>query len=129
MQHGATRNSRTACPFAKVKQSGPSAPGNGPTNASDMTDPSTDPDIYRLVFDQTPKVIQWLLGVLTLGLFTIAAWAWRAQTSNVQRVERQVHRRMDRFEENTNKRMDDTNKRMDEMNHHLIEIAQNTRRQ
>lgn len=88
-----------------------------------MPDPSgNDPDIYRLIFEQTPRIIQWILGVLTLGLFSIAGWLWRMQTQNVERVERQVHERMDRVEGNLNQRMD-------EMNHHLIEIANNTRKQ
>jgi Na+/phosphate symporter len=95
-----------------------------------MADPSvTDPSVWHRLFEQTPEALRWVFTVLSLGGFGLARRLWKRSQENVERIERQVHRRMDRLEESTHKRMDDTNKRMDEMNHHLIEIAQNTRKQ
>lgn len=89
---------------------------------SKMTDPSGDPGVWYKLFEQTPTIIRWAFTVLSFGLFAVAGWAWRMQTRNVERVETQVHRRMDRVEGNLNQRLD-------EMNKHLIDIAQNTRKQ
>ena len=81
-----------------------------------MTTPNP-PDVWHLVFEQTPPAIRWVLGVATLGLFTLAGMLWRWQRRDVERVERQVHARMDRVES-----------KVDEQNKLLLEIARNTRR-
>ena len=83
-----------------------------------MSDPGT-PDVYQLLFEQLPPVLRWLLGVLTLGGFTLASWIWARNERNVERIERQVHQRMDR-------EMGQIHERLDEMNRHLVQIAQNT---
>mgnify|MGYP006289486419 CR=1 FL=1 len=87
-----------------------------------MPDPSSsDPDFWAMAFEQTPKALQWVLAILTLGLFSIAGWAWRREQRNIERVESQIHARMDR-------EMGQLHQRLDDMNYHLIEIAQNTRK-
>ena len=99
-------------------------------HGTDMPDMNvTDPGVWHKLFEQTPEAIRWVFTIMSLGGFALARYMWKRSQENVERIERQVHRRMDRLEENTNKRIDGTNQRMDEMNHHLIEIAQNPRRQ
>jgi len=61
-----------------------------------MTNPEHNPDVYQLLFDQTPVVIRWLLGVLTLGLFSLAGWVWKRQESQMDKVRKELHERMDR---------------------------------
>ena len=85
-----------------------------------MAGPVDAPDVYHLIFDQTPRVIRWVLTVLTFGLFALAGWLWRRQERTAQRIEDQLHARIDR-------EMVTVHRRLDEMNGHLFEIAKNTR--
>lgn len=61
-------------------------------------EPSSSPDVWSLIFEQTPLLLRWVLGVLTLGIFTLAGMLWRWNRADLQRVEQQVHARMDRVE-------------------------------
>ena len=90
-------------------------------HGTDMPDPSVDVNVWKALFEQTPRIIQWVLTILTGGLFAVAAWAWRMQTKNVERIENQLHSRMDR-------EMTHLHARLDETNHHLMQIVQNTSR-
>ena len=58
-------------------------------------DPKT-PDIWTLVFQQTPTVIRWMLGILTLGIFTLASvlYSWHRDDMRAlyDRVDRLVRR-------------------------------------
>lgn len=78
-----------------------------------------EPDIWYLLFEQLPPVVRWILGVLTLGLFSLAGMLWRWQVRNVERVEQQIHARMDREMRLLHTKLDETNK-------HLVIIARNT---
>ena len=57
-----------------------------------------EPDIWTLLFEQTPFILRVALSILTFGLFTLAAMLWRWNRADLQRVEKQVHSRMDRVE-------------------------------
>lgn len=90
-------------------------------------DPKGSYDVWDAVFNQTPIVIRWALGVLTLGIFTLAGALYRWNRQDVQRIadkqtveNDKVHNRIDRLEI----KLDQSTA---EMNSHLIEIAQNTR--
>ena len=76
------------------------------------------PDIWTLLFEQTPVILRWALGVLTLGIFTLAGVLYRWHRSDMD----EIHRRMDRMEVLADKRHAETNRL-------LFEIAQNTRSQ
>lgn len=78
---------------------------------------SKSPDVWHLVFEQTPPVLRWVLGVLTLGVFTLAGVLYRLNRESMN----QVHKRVDRLEV----RMTDQNI---ETNRLLLQIAQNTHR-
>lgn len=82
-----------------------------------MVDPKT-PDIWTLLFDQTPTIIRAALGILTLGIFTLAGVLYRWHRDDL----REVHDRVDRLEKVMDSRHQETNRL-------LFEIAQNTRRE
>ena len=79
--------------------------------------PSGEIDIWNTLFDQTPRIVRWLLGFLTLGIFTLLGVLYRWHRDDMRRV----HERVDQLEH----RLDD---RLDEVNRHLIQIAANTSR-
>jgi len=82
-----------------------------------MASPAPDIDIWSAIFEQTPRVIRWALGFMTLGVFTLLSVLYRWHREDMQRV----HERVDRLE----RRLDGC---LDEVNGHLVEIAQNTRK-
>lgn len=72
------------------------------------------PDIWALIFEQTPQAIRWIFGVLTLGLFTLATLLWRWHREEMKRLEddtqqvrREVHERLDREVNGIHSRLDD----------------------
>ena len=81
---------------------------------SDMKNPI---DVWELIFNQTPIVLRWVLGVLTLGVFTLASVLYRWHRADMK----EMHDRVDRLEERMDQRHAETNR-------YLIEIAQNTRK-
>lgn len=74
-------------------------------------------DVWDLLFNQTPTVLRWALGVLTLGVFTLASVLYRWHRADMK----EMHDRVDRLEERMDVRHAETNR-------YLIEIAQNTRK-
>ena len=81
-----------------------------------MADPKT-PDIWTLLFEQTPTIIRGALGVLTLGIFTLASVLYRWHRDDLK----EVHDRVDRLE----RLMDE---RHQETNNLLLQIMVNTGR-
>jgi len=77
------------------------------------------PDVWHLLFVQLSPALRWLFGVVTLGLFSIAGILWARQERNVQRIEQQLHDRMDR-------EMRHINERLAAIDRHLMEVAYNT---
>jgi len=101
--------------------------------------PSNAPDIWQLMFEQTPTVIRWLLGVLTLGTFTLLGVLWRWSRRDIEMIQKRqsediqsLHSRMSSDIGGVNSRISSLEQRIDdqmqEMNHHLITIASNTGR-
>ena len=82
-----------------------------------MADPKT-PDIWTLLFDQTPVIIRAALGLLTLGIFTLAGVLYRWHRDDL----REVHDRVDRLEHVMDERHQETNRL-------LFQIVQNTGRE
>ncbi len=76
---------------------------------------SKSPDVWQLVFDQTPAVIRWVLGLLTVGMFTLAGVLYRLHRDALT----QVHQRVDRLEARIAAQNVETNRL-------LFEIARNT---
>ena len=82
-----------------------------------MSDIKNPIDVWDLLFNQTPTVLRWALGVLTLGVFTLASVLYRWHRADMK----EMHDRVDRLEERMDVRHAETNR-------YLIEIAQNTRK-
>lgn len=82
-----------------------------------MVDPKT-PDIWTLLFDQTPVIIRGVLGLLTLGIFTLAGVLYRWHRDDLK----EVHDRVDRLEHVMDERHQETNRL-------LFQIVQNTGRE
>lgn len=79
-----------------------------------MADPKS-PDIWHLVFEQTPPVFRWALGMLTLGIFTLASVLYRWHRDDL----REVHERVDRLENRIEAQHVESNRL-------LFQIARNT---
>lgn len=74
-------------------------------------------DIWEEIFEQTPVVFRYVMGVLTLGIFTLAGVLYRWHRDDL----REVHDRVDRLEKVMDQRHQETNRL-------LFEIARNTRK-
>ncbi|WP_019558476.1 hypothetical protein [Thioalkalivibrio sp. ALE12] len=95
----------------------------------------TDTNIWEAFVKHTPAPIRYLFGALSLGVITLAASRWRAQTQRIDRLEykidqaareqaeqaRELHQRIDRSNS-------EVTQRLDEVNTHLLDIARNTHR-
>lgn len=66
--------------------------------AENMSD-SRSPDVWQLLFDQTPVLIRAILGILTLGLFTLASVLYKWHRDDLDKV----HQRMDALEDKMDK--------------------------
>ncbi len=83
-----------------------------------------DPDIWQLMFDQTPTIIRFILGLLTIGIFTIASVLYKWHREDLK----EVHQRVDRLEQTLEERHAHVYQRMDEQSRLLVEIASNTKK-
>ena len=82
-----------------------------------MLEPKLPDNVWEALFEQTPAILRYVLGVLTLGLFSLAGVLYRWHRDDLA----QVNERIDRLE-----RVMDT--RHQETNRILMQIATNTRR-
>lgn len=80
-----------------------------------MPDPR-NPDIWNMVFDQTPAALRWALGVLTLGVFTLLSVLYRWHRDDMTKM----HSRVDRLERRMEAQHVETNRL-------LMQISHNTR--
>lgn len=82
-----------------------------------MADINSPVDVWELIFTQTPAALRWALGVLTLGLFTLAGVLYSWHREDMERV----NKRIDRLERTMDERHQETNRL-------LFQIARNTER-
>ncbi|GAA0586599.1 hypothetical protein ACFQH5_20290 [Halomonas salifodinae] len=80
-----------------------------------MSDPQTPLNVWEMLFEQTPTLLRWALGVLTLGVFSLAGLLYRWHREDMERV----NARIDRLEANMHASQQETNRL-------LLEISQNT---
>ena len=71
--------------------------------------PHNDINIWKLLYEQTPLIIQYLLGVLTLGIFTLVGVIYKRTARELEHVEDRVGNRID----NTNERINNLERRID----------------
>lgn len=74
---------------------------------------NTEYDVWSMIFEQTPVLLRFVLGVLTLGVFTLAGMLWRWNRADLKRVEEQMHTRMDRMEGQINTQFSELRSRLD----------------
>lgn len=74
------------------------------------------PDIWALIFEQTPTTLRWIFGVLTLGVFTLLSVLYRWHRADMRRIESRI--------DNLEGRLDH---HMGEQTRILTQIASNTR--
>lgn len=66
-------------------------------------------DIWNLLFEQMPTIFRWMLGVLTLGIFTMLSILYRWHRRDMERVEHRIDRVEDilmKVHENTRRNND-----------------------
>lgn len=79
------------------------------------------PDVWKLIFEQTPVVLRWALGILSAGLFTMATYIYRRNQRKMQETETYIDKKIQEVE----KKMDSVNassQRRDEMILRRLEI-------
>jgi hypothetical protein len=57
---------------------------------TDMSD-SRSPDVWQLIFEQTPVILRAALGILTLGMFTLATMIYKINRDDMAELRR-LHR-------------------------------------
>jgi len=95
---------------------------------------SRSPDIWQLMFEQTPTIIRWVLGVLTLGVFTLAAVLYKVHREDLNKVHLRINELDQRFahrqeltEARFEARHDQIYRRMEEQMQIPVRIASNTK--
>ena len=98
-----------------------------------------EPGVWEKLYEQTPTILRYVIGVLSLGTVTMIATYWRWSRKQIReelsRVEQKIDqtdaaRRQEIWE--LHRRIDHSDhlvaQRLDEVNAHLIQIASNTNR-
>lgn len=70
---------------------------------------NSSPDIWTLLFEQTPIVLRFALGVLTLGIFTLLGVLYRWNRRDMEKLEKnqkesnqQIHARINTLQTEMN---------------------------
>lgn len=50
-----------------------------------------NPDIWFLLYEQTPPMLRWLFGILTAGLYFLARYIWRQHQERIAVLEALVN--------------------------------------
>ncbi len=82
--------------------------------------PTHDPNIWYLVFENTPPALRWLLGILSCGLFFLAGYIWKRHTERLRIIEQSLDKfatngRIDKFEDSMNEGINTIHGRLDEL--------------
>ncbi|SFU86377.1 hypothetical protein [Halomonas korlensis] len=75
------------------------------------------PDVWDMIFTQTPSVLRWALGVLIMGIFTLASFLFRRHQDDIKAIRE----RLDKLEMRIQAQNVETNRL-------LFQIARNTNR-
>lgn len=93
--------------------------------------PAQDANIWFMLYEQTPPVLRWILGVLTFGLFTLFGYLYQRDRRAAMRVEDRLDKRIDSLERYTREQFSDLhrdiNERLDQINKNILQVVQNTR--
>lgn len=82
-------------------------------------------NVWEALFDHTPTPIRYALGILTLGIFTLAGAIWRWNRSDFKRLEdkvdnniRSIHQRIDQSNREVTQRLDEVIVQLVDISHH-----------
>lgn len=87
--------------------------------------PTHDPNLWYMIFEQTPPTLRWLLGVLSCGLFLLARYIWKRNMERLLIVEQAQKKfatngRIDKLESSINDGLNRIHGRMDDL---MLEIV------
>lgn len=91
--------------------------------------PEAEPDVWKLLFEQTPTALRWALGVLTGGVFTIAATLYRRNQRRMDRIDDSLRVEIRKSEERQRRDLRQLDDRLQETNRLLVDIVRNTHRE
>jgi len=79
-----------------------------------------NPDIWFLLYEQTPPLLRWLFGLLTAGLYFLARYIWRQRQERIAVLEAMVNSAattddITRLEQSLNDGLKTVRNRMDEL--------------
>ena len=75
------------------------------------------PDIWKLLFEQTPLALRWALGVMSAGLFTLATYIYQRNQRKVQEMEEYIDSKIMEVE----KKMDFVNALAQRRDEHILQ--------
>ena len=94
-----------------------------------------DPDIWRLLFDQTPPVLRWVLYILSGGVLLLAVAIWKAHRKRIEDIERresqwatkedvrQIRRDLGEFRSDVNRHMETVTEQNKMFINHLLGVG------
>lgn len=80
----------------------------------------SDPDIWALLFEQTPRALRWVFGLLTFGVFSLAALIWKWQREDTRRVENDLQQKQKEMHERIDREMAGIHSRLDHIYEEII---------
>lgn len=94
-----------------------------------------EPDVYKMLFEQTPIVVRFMLGVLSVGLFTIASYVYRRNQTRVEKIEihmdaqmARVYQHVSEIEERSRDRDEHILRRLETIDNRLSSFMQHLSR-
>ena len=74
-------------------------------------------DVWRLLFDQTPIALRWVLGIMSAGVFTLATYIYQRNQRKVQAMEDYIDKKIEEVE----KKMDFVNGLAQRRDEHILQ--------
>lgn len=53
------------------------------------------PDVWKLLFDQTPIALRWALGIMSAGVFTLATHIYQRNQRKAQAMEDYIDKKIE----------------------------------
>lgn len=83
--------------------------------------PFSDANLWSLLFEHMPEPIRYALGILTLGLFTLASHIWKRNQERIKSIEQRENNYATKDDVSTvNKRIGDVHNDVKKIMFHLI---------
>lgn len=92
---------------------------------------SREPDVWQMIFEQTPEILRWVMGFLTLGIFTLASVIYKWHREDMRKVREEQRKDMDQTRENVNRihtRIDELHREMSDNHNALYQLLLHRRK-